>query len=125
MLVSETNSYQCMDYSLADGGSKFVAAGKLPQLEVYDDERLESICVLKGSAGQKGHSNRIFSVKFDPTMPHVVYSGGWDCIVNAWDCRNGKIIGSIVGPQICGDAIDIKEDTRIMLTGSYQVKDGL
>ncbi len=39
LLVSETNSYQCMDYS-ADGGSKFVAGGKLPQLEVYDDEKL-------------------------------------------------------------------------------------
>jgi hypothetical protein len=54
-----------MDYS-PDGGSKFVAAGKLPQLEVYDDEKLQLITELKtvGSAG--GHTNRLFCVKFDP-----------------------------------------------------------
>lgn len=87
-----------MDYSVPDGGAKFVAAGKLPILEVYDDERLERICELKGIGAQKGHSNRIFSVKFDPISPHVVYSGGWDCMVNVWDCRNGKNIGTIIGP---------------------------
>lgn len=42
LLVSETNSYQCMDYS-PDAGSKFVAAGRLPQLEVYDDHRLAKV----------------------------------------------------------------------------------
>lgn len=39
LLVSETNSYQTIDYS-PDKGSKFVCAGKLPLLEVYDDEKL-------------------------------------------------------------------------------------
>ena len=69
LLVSENNSYQCMDYSTTDGGARFAAAGKLPVVEIYDDERLERVCELKGAAGQKGHSNRIFSVKFDPIMP--------------------------------------------------------
>ena len=63
MLVSETNSYQCMDYS-PDAGSKFVAAGKLPLLEVFDDEKVQKITELK-SIGSVGHTNRIFCVKFD------------------------------------------------------------
>jgi WD40 repeat protein len=66
-------------------------------LEVYDDEKLARICDLKHN-GTNGHTNRIFSVKFDPTMSNVVYSGGWDCIVNIWDLRTGGVIGSISGP---------------------------
>jgi len=96
LLVSETNSYQCIDYS-PDSGSKFVAAGKLPLLEVYDDETLKRVCEFKGS-GTFGHSNRIFSVKFDPVMPNIVYSGGWDCMVNIWDTRSGSCSGTIYGP---------------------------
>lgn len=98
VLVSETNSYQCMDHSQMDGGARFAVAGKLPVIEVYDDERLERVCELKNVAGGKGHTNRIFSVKFDPVTPYVLYSGGWDCTVNAWDLRSGKILGSIIGP---------------------------
>jgi len=64
-------------------------------------------------------------VKFDPVNPNIIYSGGWDCMVNIWDIRAQKCTGSIYGPQICGDAIDVKEDSRLLLTGSYQFKDGL
>jgi len=41
-----------------------VAAGKLPILEVYDDEKIERITEFK-TAGGVGHTNRIFCVKFD------------------------------------------------------------
>lgn len=110
LLVSETNSYQCLDYS-PDGGSKFVAAGKLPVLEVYDDEKVSLVTEFK-TAGGIGHTNRIFCVKFDPLSPNVIYSGGWDCSVNIWDIRSGKCSGSIYGPQICGEALDIKNDSH-------------
>lgn len=63
VLVSETNSYQCLDYS-PDCGSKFVAAGKLPVLEVFDDEKLSRVIEFK-TVGSVGHTNRIFCVKFD------------------------------------------------------------
>ncbi len=63
LLVSETNSYQCIDYS-PDGGSKFAAAGKNPSIEIFDDEKTECIVDLK-TVGTAGHTNRIFCVKFD------------------------------------------------------------
>ncbi len=85
-----------MDYS-HDGGSKFVAAGKLPILELFDDEKMEIVQTLKLS-GTVGHSNRIFAVKFDPVNPNIIYSGGWDCMVNIWDVRASKCTGSIFGP---------------------------
>jgi len=87
-------------------------AGKIPVIEIYDDSKMERICELKSIGGSKGHTNRIFCVKFDPLMANVVYSGGWDCIVNAWDLRNGKVIGNINGPQIVGDAIDVNSENR-------------
>ena len=74
-----------MDYT-NDGGSKFVVAGKLPVLELFDDERAELISTLR-TTGTVGHINRIFSVKFDPVNPNVIYSGGWDCMINIWDAR--------------------------------------
>jgi len=67
-------------------------------VEIYDEETLERICDLKTANGKGGHTNRIFSVKFDPVMPNVVYSGGWDCVVNVWDIRTGKATGFIHGP---------------------------
>lgn len=36
VFTSEANYYHTIDYS-PDGGSRFVCAGKLPILEVYDD----------------------------------------------------------------------------------------
>jgi WD40 repeat protein len=45
-----------------------------------------------------GHNNRIFAAKFDPVNPNVIYSGGWDCMINIWDVREGKCTGTIYGP---------------------------
>ena len=47
----------------------------------------------------------------------MVLSGGWDGLVNIWDLREGKPVGSIYGPVICGDGIDTYEDN--ILTASY------
>jgi len=64
LIVSEINSYQCLDYS-PDGGAKFVVAGKQPYLEVFDDEKNAPLVELK-AVGAIGHTNRIFCAKFDP-----------------------------------------------------------
>ena len=84
LLVSETNSYQCIDY--AHIGTRFACAGKLPQVEVFDDATLAKVSEFKQS-GSVGHHNRIFCVKFDSSNPNIIYSGGWDCTVSIWDTR--------------------------------------
>jgi WD40 repeat protein len=91
---NEANSYHCMDY--APDGSKFAVAGKLPQIEFIDEDTLKLVTIFKASGtNMGGHTNRIFSVKFHPTMPHLVFSGGWDSTVLGWDMRTSKCIGGV------------------------------
>lgn len=67
-----------------------------------------------------GHSNRVFTVKFNPNDQNVICSGGWDNTVQIYDIRKKGPIASIYGPHICGDAIDFKDDGHSILTGSYR-----
>lgn len=46
----------------------------------------------------------------------MIYSGGWDKKVNAWDLRTEKLAFVLPGPFISGDSIDSSE--RYILTGS-------
>ncbi|CAM9752483.1 unnamed protein product, partial [Chrysoparadoxa australica] len=71
-----------------------------------------------GSSATPGHSNRVFSVKFNPRDPEVLLSGGWDNTVQIWDMRVGHSVRSIFGPHLSGDALDISGNE--VLTGSWR-----
>lgn len=43
--------------------------------------------------------------------------------VHIWDIRQATVVGSLIGPKICGDAIDIKGN--YILTGAHRLKDQL
>jgi len=58
----------------------------------------------------------VFCVKYDKRDSNIVYSGGWDKKVNAWDLRTEKLAFVLPGPFISGDSIDSSE--RYILTGS-------
>ena len=63
-----------------------------------------------------GHSNRIFCCKFDPKDDNIIYSGGWDDIIMINDLREGGPVSKILGPHICGEAIDLQGN--LLLVGS-------
>ena len=51
----------------------------------------------------------------------MLISGGWDRTIQIYDIREGRTVGSIYGPQISGDALDIYDD--MIITGSNRNKD--
>ncbi len=71
-----------------------------------------------GGSGETGHTNRVFSVKFDKDDPNMLCSGGWDNTIKIWDLREGGPVRSIYGAYICGDALDIHDG--YILSGSWR-----
>ena len=93
-------------------------------MRIYDENNGKLITKLAGGFGQTpGHSNRIFAVKFHPVETNILVSGGWDNILYFWDTRTEKSFASIPGPNVSGDALDIKG--KHILTGSWRNKDQL
>ena len=77
------------------------------------------MCELEGGgAGEPGHSNRVFCVKFDQDNANLIVSGGWDNNVKVWDIRQPSPVRSICGPFVCGDSIDLHD--QFLLTGAYR-----
>ena len=128
-MVDDENQYYALDYM--PNGSKFAAAGKKPVIQLFDEDTRKELCILEGSRGfgystkgsesHAGHSNRIFSLKFNPLDPNILISGGWDNTVHLWDVRSEQSVRTMYGPHICGDSIDVNGNN--LLTGSWKPVD--
>jgi COMPASS component SWD3 len=123
MSVREENGadYYCSDYR--DDGLQVAVAGKSTAVQVYDENTKSLVATFKSSGMYSlGHSNRVCCVKY-LTDRNLLVSGGWDNTLFFWDIREGKNVGWLHGPHICGDSIDVRGDT--LLTGSYDNKNVL
>jgi COMPASS component SWD3 len=65
-----------------------------------------------------GHSNRVFSLNFNPDDDNIILTGGWDNTVQIWDVRVSHAVRLIYGPHIAGDSVDIHGG--VVLTGSWR-----
>jgi WD40 repeat protein len=114
----------CLDYN--NDGTKLVAAGSEPVVRVYDEVKREKIIELKEpNAPHNCHTNRVYCAKFNrnPENQNLVYTGGWDQTLIAWDLRDSKPVMSIFGPYICGDGI--AHCGLDLLTASWRQSDQL
>jgi len=118
----ELNQLFTVDYN--PDGTQFVTGGSDCIVRVYDEQTRKIFVELEGGgAGEPGHSNRVFCVKFDPEDPNFVISGGWDNNIKVWDIRTKSPVRSLYGPYVCGDSIDITYeigDEPVLLSGSYR-----
>lgn len=69
------------------------------------------------------HTNRIFCVKTHPEDENVLVSAGWDSTIQIWDIRTPEAVRSILGPHVCGESVDFKEN--FILAGSWREKNPL
>ncbi len=113
----------CLDYS--KDAVHLAAAGRRKAIKIFDDEKRTLAVKLRPKGQQKpGHSNRIFSVRFDETGKTLV-TGSWDMTVKVWDLASGTVVHSIYGPEIHGDAIDVCAGGDLFVTGSHRSKEAL
>ena len=101
----------------------FATAGRDATIRVYDEQTRQMTASLlplsSASSSSSGHSNRIYALRYHPTLP-VLFSAGWDNTVLVWDTRSRQTTSTLYGPHVCGDALDIHPDGRRLLTGSWR-----
>eukprot|EP00030_Apusomonadida_sp_AF-17_P000491 a174780_71.p1 GENE.a174780_71~~a174780_71.p1 ORF type:complete len:352 (-),score=125.04 a174780_71:36-1058(-) len=117
------NAIYAVDYR--DDAEVFATAGGDCAIRIYDEATKEVRQTLKGRAGDRlsGHSSRVFCVRFSPSDPNILVSGGWDDTLQVWDLREANAIKLMHGPHICGNAIDICGDS--IVTGSWRESETL
>lgn len=114
--IKEENPIMCLDFN--NDGSLFAVAGNDMIVKLYDDNTKCQLAKLESKNYKNpGHSNRIFTVKFHKENDNILISGGWDNTLKIYDIREKEIVGSIYGPHIGGDSLDIKGNK--ILTGSW------
>eukprot|EP00826_Nyctotherus_ovalis_P044197 TRINITY_DN4760_c0_g5_i1.p1 TRINITY_DN4760_c0_g5~~TRINITY_DN4760_c0_g5_i1.p1 ORF type:complete len:387 (+),score=40.78 TRINITY_DN4760_c0_g5_i1:76-1236(+) len=110
-------NFEIYSIDVSKAGTHLATGSRDCSIKLYDCDKRALIVLLKpGDSTVIGHSNRVHSVKFTED-PNVVVSGGSDRTVFIWDLRVGKSVGYVHGPHVCGNAIDVTNDT--MLTGSF------
>lgn len=116
----EKNGVYCIDYN--NDGTRLVSGGTDTKVRVYDDATKDVIHVFdKENKDWLPHFNRVFSVKFDPYDDRLIYSGGWDGMININDTREKGPVSHIVGTYISADTLDVHNTD--LLVGNYNSKD--
>lgn len=98
-------------------GKKLAVAGCDRNIYVYDQQTRELAATMHSRGIQiSGHQNRVFVIKPHPNDANVLITGSWDGSIKIYDIRDKAPVGSIAGPLICGDSLDMYDD--MIVTGS-------
>eukprot|EP00919_Chromeraceae_sp_WS-2016_P062187 GHVR01147261.1.p1 GENE.GHVR01147261.1~~GHVR01147261.1.p1 ORF type:complete len:249 (+),score=53.96 GHVR01147261.1:173-919(+) len=116
--------YAC-DY--CTDGSMFAVSGMRTEVFLFDDNtKTEIVKMTRGDDRNcSGHSNRIYALKCFPDNNKLVITGGWDNTVQVWDSRVGHSVKSLPNVEIRGDAIDVSNDGKTLLTGVHRSRNPL
>lgn len=129
ILTEKDNEINALDFSL--DGFNFATAGRDLEIRIYDSTTGQLDHSYHGyhpltysSLDFKGHSQRVFALRYHPRNNYIFLTGGWDNCVKIWDSRTRDgVERTIAGPHICGDSLDLKGFE--ILTGSWKSQDAL
>lgn len=103
------------DYDLY--GTKYVVGCNNGILKVFDANTNSNVQVFRPV--EEITAQRVFCTKW--FNEYNILSAGWDNKISVWDARTGIVCRTILGPHVCGDSVDVKEN--YIVSGSYNVKD--
>jgi WD40 repeat protein len=126
---NKSNQTIAIDYN--SSGDTWCSGGSDRIVRVYDEAVATPKLEMRGSlAGNRGHSNRICSVRFWPFNRNVIVSGGLDGTVMGWDTtaemKNdegepiclGEPFRTISDLDVRGDSLDF--DDNHLIVGSWR-----
>lgn len=125
IITEAGNQPFCVDYN--SEATSFATAGTDRIVRLYDEREKKLLQAMQGGDNKEtvGHSNRIMAMKFHPTEPSLLITGGMDNTTQIWDTRVGYSVRSLWNCDITGDSIDWAQDGRHILTGSRRHRNAL
>ncbi|CAF3183181.1 unnamed protein product [Rotaria socialis] len=103
--------------------TRLFVAGSDCAINCYDFGTKKLLRKLQASDSREvmdGHKNRIHAIRSHPTMETVFLTGGWDQTIHYWDERTERSQKHFSGPHLCGDALDIVAEDKVIITGSWR-----
>ncbi|OHT07476.1 WD repeat protein [Tritrichomonas foetus] len=125
--IREENN-QIFALDLNKTGELVATAGLDTKIRLYDYKTQNLISVFEKSQEADsdiypGHTNRVFSVIFDPDDSNLMYSAGWDDTIQVWDKRVKGSVHSLFGSHVCSDSLSIFN--KKIAAGSWRTRDQL
>jgi WD40 repeat protein len=116
MFESDLPDNQIFSSDYSPDSMHFALACKDNSIRVVDDTTKTVVNTFGPPQGYSpGHSSRVYAIKW--SQNNLLVSAGWDDKVIVWDPRDKVSSRVILGPHICGEALDVKDN--LILTGSY------
>ena len=121
-IKEEGNTVNSIDIS--PSGNCLASVGSDSVVRLYDVEtqkiikNLSTTSYIQGKV--TGHTNRVFATFY--VNENLFASGGWDNTVILWDARAGSVVRSIFGPSICGNGINVVNNEKTLVTGSWRAE---
>lgn len=106
------------DYS--NEGFQYLLGCKEGTIKLFDHQTFTQITAFNSISNSQG-ARKVFCIKW--IDDHLFLTGGWNDKITIWDNRTPVPAREMIGPHICGDSIDIKDN--IVISASYKDKDQL
>jgi COMPASS component SWD3 len=114
------DQFYSSDFNAA--GTMYLLGCNEGKIKLFDENtfsQTSQFCTF--TEGESKGAQRVFCVKW--LNDNLFLSAGWDDKVTIWDQRSHNFVREMLGPHVCGESIDVKENT--VAVGSYHIKDQL